>query len=64
MAAEDGQTIEPDNAYVIPPGREAVVFQGNIQLLSMLEKGIARSIDSFFRSLALDRGDFAAAAEV
>lgn len=60
-AASDGETIEPDHVYVIPPDHDISIFKGKIQLLGMLGKGVGHSIDLFFRSLAHDQGDKAAA---
>jgi len=61
LIAADGRRIQPGHAYVIPPNKEATVFNGKIQLLDMLRKGVVHPIDSFLRSLALDQGDKAAA---
>ncbi len=60
-SAQDGQTIEPDQVYVIPPGKDISIFKGKIQLLDRLKKGVSHSIDLFFRSLAQDQGNKAAA---
>jgi len=60
-AAKDGQTIEPDNVYVISPDKEISVYQGKIQLLDAVQKSAALPIDLFLRSLALDQGGNAAA---
>lgn len=60
-AAIDGQTIIPDQVYVIPPNKDISIFKGKIQLLDILIKGIRHPIDLFLRSLALDQGSRAAA---
>jgi two-component system CheB/CheR fusion protein len=60
--AEDGQTIQPNRIYVIPPDSEIAVYKGKIQLLEMMRIGVvALPIDRFLRSLALDQGSNAAA---
>ncbi len=59
--AEDGQVIEPDHAYVIPPNKEIRVFKGRLQLLDRMKKTGGMPIDGFLRSLAQDQGDRAAA---
>src|SRR5690348_16245108 len=49
----DGQRVEPDRVYVIPPNRNLILSQGTLRLLPR-EKGPGqyRPIDFFFRSLA------------
>ncbi|EFK10263.1 CheR methyltransferase, SAM binding domain protein [delta proteobacterium NaphS2] len=59
-AARDGQRIESDHIYVIPPNKDISIFQGKIQLLDMLREGVSHPIDFLFRSLAQDRGNRAA----
>ncbi|MBS3778760.1 MAG: chemotaxis protein CheB, partial [Desulfovermiculus sp.] len=59
--AEDGQTLRPDQIYVIPPKREVSVYNGIIQLLVPVDKDHSLPIDFFFRSLAADRASKAAA---
>ncbi|WP_372683176.1 chemotaxis protein CheB [Desulfosarcina sp.] len=59
--AKDGQSIEPDRVYVVPPDKEISLFKGKIQLLDILTKRTALPIDLFFRSLAQDQGRNAAA---
>ncbi len=56
-AARDGQQIESDHVYVIPPDKDISIYQGQIQLLDMIRKGVSHPIDFFFRSLAQDRGN-------
>ena len=60
-AAKDGQPIEPDHAYVVPPDKEISLFNGKIQLLDILAKRATLPIDQFLRSLAQDQGRNAAA---
>jgi two-component system, chemotaxis family, CheB/CheR fusion protein len=59
--AKDGQFLEPDSAYVIPPDKDISIYQGKIQLLDVVRKGVNLPIDSFLRSLALDQRANAAA---
>ncbi|MFA5267449.1 MAG: chemotaxis protein CheB [Methanoregula sp.] len=58
--AGDQTPIEPDHVYIIPPGRDMAVFHGVLNL-SVPEKsgGLRHPIDSFFRSLAEDQGEWA-----
>lgn len=60
-AAQDGQAIEPNHVYVLPPDKDISVYQGRIQLLDMVRKGVAHPIDFFLRSLAQDQGEMSAA---
>nr|WP_320016389.1 chemotaxis protein CheB [uncultured Desulfobacter sp.] len=60
-AAKDGEPLEPDRAYIIPPNKDLSVYNGNIQLLDMTTKKGRLPIDYFFRSLAQDQGENAAA---
>lgn len=59
--AVDGHPIEAGHVYIIPPGKELSVFNGKLQLLTSIRKGVFHPIDSFFRSLALDQQRKAAA---
>ena len=59
--AQDGQVIEADHVYVIPPDKEISVFRGKIQLLDVVERHSTLSIDAFLRSLAQDQGSRAVA---
>lgn len=54
-SAKDGQAIEPNNAYVIPPNKEISLFKGKIQLLEIASTGSPLPIDFFLQSLALDQ---------
>jgi two-component system CheB/CheR fusion protein len=51
----DGQIIEPNNIYVIPPDREITISRGIFQVRPRPSSGQHRPIDVFFRSLAEDR---------
>lgn len=59
--AEDGNPIEPNHIYVIPPNKDISVFKGQIQLLEREGKGVHLPIDHFLRSLAQDQGSKAVA---
>ena len=49
--------VLPNNVYVIPPDRDLGILHGSLLLLESPEhRGLRHPIDSFFRSLALDRG--------
>jgi two-component system, chemotaxis family, CheB/CheR fusion protein len=53
---EDGMKAQPNCVYVIPPKKDMIVMNGNLQLLdSELRRGLRRPIDFFFRSLAEDQ---------
>ncbi|WP_020588479.1 chemotaxis protein CheB [Desulfobacter curvatus] len=59
--AEDATPLEPNRAYIIPPNKDISIYNGNIQLLDMTTKRGLLPIDFFFRSLAQDQGNHAAA---
>ena len=53
LQATDGQRIEADHVYVIPPGTEMTLVDGHLKLAPREKTGgPARSIDVFFRSVA------------
>ena len=53
---EDGMVVQPNCAYIIPPGRDMAFLNGTLQLLQPAEpRGQRLPIDFFFRSLALDQ---------
>jgi len=53
---EDGMTVEPNCAYIIPPGRDMAFLKGTLQLLEPSSyRGHRLPIDFFFRSLAQDQ---------
>ena len=53
---EDGMVVQPNCAYIIPPGRDMAFLNGTLQLLEPSEpRGQRLPIDFFFRSLALDQ---------
>lgn len=53
--AKDGERLQPDHIYVVPPGKEIGLYQNTIQLLDLLGKDVTPPIDSFLRSLARDQ---------
>ena len=55
--ATDGETIQPNHIYIIPPNADMSILHGNLHLMEPLERrGQRLPIDFFFRSLAADRG--------
>jgi two-component system CheB/CheR fusion protein len=51
--ARDGQPLETDHVYVIPPNRTLTIEQGVLQVKEVADRRTLRgTIDSFFRSLA------------
>jgi len=53
---EDGMTVRPNCAYIIPPNHDMALAQGRLHLLEMGERhGLRLPIDFFFRSLAQDQ---------
>ena len=62
VQAEDGQKVEPDHVYVIPPGKYLTAVNGHLRLIELRsEKGKRVAVDLFFRSLADTHGPHAAA---
>ena len=54
---EDGIEIQPNCIYIIPPNRDMAVLHGKLHLMEpVAPRGLRLPIDSFFRSLAQDRG--------
>ena len=53
---EDGMTVEPNCAYIIPPNRDMAFLNGALQLMEpAAPRGQRLPIDFFFRSLAQDQ---------
>ncbi len=53
---EDGMTVMPNCAYIIPPNRDMAFLNGTLQLLEpSAPRGQRLPIDFFFRSLAHDQ---------
>ena len=60
--ARDGQKVEPNHVYVIPPGKYIATVNGHLKLVDLqIEWGRRSAIDLFFRSLADTHGPHAAA---
>lgn len=54
--AEDGQKVELGHVYVIPPNRDLIVENGRLRLCApATSRGVRQPVDTFFRSLAMDR---------
>jgi two-component system, chemotaxis family, CheB/CheR fusion protein len=53
---EEGMAVQPNCAYIIPPGRDMALLHGTLHLLEPAQpRGQRMPIDFFFRSLAEDR---------
>jgi two-component system CheB/CheR fusion protein len=53
---KDGMRVQPNCAYIIPPGRDMALLNGCLQLLEpAAPHGHRLPIDFFFRSLAMDQ---------
>jgi len=48
--AQDGQAVQPNHVYVIPPDKEINRYNGKIQLLDIVKKGVSHPIDFFYGS--------------
>jgi two-component system CheB/CheR fusion protein len=58
--AVDGTKVKPNCIYVIPPNKEISITHGRLSLEPLKRVlGVRLPIDSFFRSLADDRGEMA-----
>jgi two-component system CheB/CheR fusion protein len=51
----NGQPVEPDHVYVMPPGQDMTIDEGRLQLQPRASHALHRPVDLFFRSLADDR---------
>ena len=60
-AASDGQVVEPNHAYVIPPDRSILIYHGRLQVLDAPSEPHALRIDPFLISLAQDQETASAA---
>src|SRR4051812_1664736 len=62
VQAENGQQVEPDHVYVIPPGKYLTATNGHLKLTDMdNDRGRRVAVDLFFRSLADSHGPHSAA---
>jgi len=60
--AEEGDDLENETIYLIPPGKQMIVQQGCLRLRDRdLTKGHALPVDDFLSSLAKDKGNRAIA---
>ena len=60
--AQDGQLLEPDHVYVIPPNRTLTIERGRLRVREVADRRTLRSaIDHFLRSLANAEEDRAVA---
>lgn len=58
----DNTTVEPNQLYVIPPNKQMVIFGGVLKLMPREKtSGMAMTVDTFFFSLAKERGNKAIA---
>ena len=56
----DNTEIVPDQIFIIPPNKDLAIINNTLQLLDMKKpRGTNLPIDTFFRSLAQDRGSMA-----
>ncbi len=61
-AAEDGEPLQPDHVYVIPPAKHLTLTDGHLRLTRLEpERGKRVAVDLFFRSLADTHGPHAVA---
>jgi two-component system CheB/CheR fusion protein len=62
VQAVDGQKVEPNRVYVIPPGKYLATVDGHLKLSELgSDRGKRVAVDLFFRSLADTHGPHAAA---
>lgn len=62
VQAVDGQKVEPNHVYVIPPAKYLVTVNGHLKLTDLsVDRGKRVAVDLFFRSLADTHGPNAAA---
>ena len=59
--AEDGERVEPNHVYVIPPNADIAILHGLLTLLPRQSEArkLHLPVDFFFRSLAAERGSHA-----
>ncbi len=58
----NGTSVEPNHVYVIPPNKQMVISQGVLKLMPREKvRGVAMTVDTFFFSLAQERGSKAIA---
>ncbi|BAY41111.1 two-component hybrid sensor and regulator [Nostoc sp. NIES-2111] len=55
--SQDGMVVEPNHVYIIPPNVRMSIAQGMLKLIPLEKiRGGSMTVDSFFMSLAQDRG--------
>jgi len=59
--AVDGETIEPNHVYLLPPGKAIEVREGKLRLTQKEPRALPQPIDVLFRSMAKDLGPRAVA---
>jgi two-component system, chemotaxis family, CheB/CheR fusion protein len=60
--AEDGDALEPDHFYAMPPNKDIAVMDGRLRLMEPeAPRGLRLPIDGFLRSLAAERRELSAA---
>jgi two-component system CheB/CheR fusion protein len=59
--AVDGEPVQPNHVYLLPPGKELEVRGGRLRLSLKEPRALPQPIDVFFRSLAMDAGPRAVA---
>jgi two-component system, chemotaxis family, CheB/CheR fusion protein len=62
IQVQDNTIVEPNHVYVIPPNAKMLIAQGVLKLTPREEiRGVFKSVDAFFVSLAAERGNKAIA---
>lgn len=56
IQAEEGMEIEPNNVYIIQPGKIMKLESGKLHMTNLVPKELNLPIDMFFRSLAEEAG--------
>jgi two-component system CheB/CheR fusion protein len=60
--AHDGESVEPNHVYTIPPNTKMTIVKGQLQVsLRTDNPGKHKPFDQFLKSLAIDRQDHATA---
>ena len=53
LEVEDGQQVQPDHVYIIPPNKDMGILDGSLQLMEPLEPhGLRLPINYFFTNLS------------
>jgi two-component system CheB/CheR fusion protein len=59
--AVDGEELEPNHVYLLPPAKQMIVHGGRLVLTERVAHTFTLPIDTFFRALAHDAGERAVA---